>query len=106
MNAIEFKKAFHLAKSNVDLSNVDISHLYGYGLKRFEPVTTTIEAVAAVMRWQALRFDGSWDMEEINDIKQCGKKKFDIVDGEFTVLDGEFTPAQLTAIKVSACLRY
>lgn len=106
MNTNEFKKAFHIAKSNADLSTVSIDHLYGYGLKSFEPVTTTLEAIAAVMRWQALRFDGSWDMDEINDIKILGKKKFEVIDGEFTILDGEFTPEQLTAIKVSACLRF
>ena len=102
MDAKEFKMAFALAKSNADFSNVNIDHLSGYGLKDFQPVTTTLEAVAKIMRWQALHFNGSWDMEELDGIKYVGKKKFEIIDGEFSVVPGVFNAKQITAIRVAA----
>lgn len=76
MNTAEFKSALKIAKSNADLSNVSIEHLFGYGLNKFQPTSTSIEAVAAVMRWQAARFDGSWDESELNDIRVSGRRKF------------------------------
>jgi len=102
MNTPEYKAAFTLARSSADLSKVTTDHLFGYGLKDFEPTATTLEAVAAVMRWQALRFNGSWDNEELDSIRQLGKKRFIIIDGEFSVVPGSYNPEQLNAIRCAA----
>lgn len=102
MNTAEYRAAFKLAQSSADLSKVSTDHLFGCGLKEFQPTTTTIEAVAALMRWQALCFNGSWDMEALEDVRFIGRKKFIIIDGEFAVVPGTFTPEVVTAIKCSA----
>lgn len=80
MNTKEFREALKVAKSNKDLSNISIDHLFGYGLKNFQSTSTSIDAVAAVMRWQALAMDGSWDEGEVNLIRLVGRKKFIISD--------------------------
>lgn len=76
MNTSEFRRALAIAKSDKDLSNVSIDHLFGFGLNTFAPTSTSLEAVAAVMRWQALFMDGSWDEAELNIIRECGRRKF------------------------------
>jgi len=76
MNTAEFRKALSIAKSGSDLLHVNIDHLFGYGLNKFQPTSTSLEAVAAVMRWQAAKFDGSWDEQELNDIRVAGRRKF------------------------------
>lgn len=53
--------------------------LCGCALPEFEPVTCTLNAVANLVRWQAHRFDGTWDEQEINDIANIGRRKFNIV---------------------------
>jgi len=80
MTLKEFKQAFEIAKSDKDLCNVSLDHLFGFGLKTFNPTSTTLDAVAATMRWQALSMNGEWDMEELNAIRECGRKKFLIID--------------------------
>jgi len=80
MNLSDFKRAFAVAKSNKDLSNVFIDHLFGFGLKSFEQTSTTLDAVASVMRWQAKLMNGSWDESELNVIREVGRKKFVIID--------------------------
>lgn len=78
MTKNEFNEAFKIAKDfNIDLTNVDNSNLYGCGLPHFRyPVYTTLEAVAALIRWQAMRFDGQWDAEALDEVAQIGRKKF------------------------------
>ena len=45
MKKEQFELALAMARSNTDLSNVDDSALYGFGLEGFETVTVPIEAV-------------------------------------------------------------
>jgi inorganic pyrophosphatase/exopolyphosphatase len=101
MNTQEFKAAFAIAKSSQDLSHVDTSHLFGYALKDFQPTATTLEAVAAIMRWQALYFNGNWNQEELDEIRQIGRKRFIISDSSFT-LTGIFTEQQKNTLKAAA----
>jgi len=61
----QFDRAFAIARSKADLSQVDDSILFGYGLPDFAPVTVPIETVAKTIRWQALQFNGQWDTEEL-----------------------------------------
>lgn len=85
MNAAQFKQAFSLADSDVDLTGVDDSHLFGYGLRDFKPVFTTIEAVAKIIRWQAHYLNGKWDQNELNEIARLGRKRFLILNDEGVV---------------------
>jgi hypothetical protein len=78
MNKIEFSKAVKIAQSDVSLSDVDDRHHYGYGLEGFEPVATSIEAVAKTLRWNCSRFNGNWDWEETTEMFDY-KRKFIIL---------------------------
>lgn len=78
MTKNEMKKAVELAKSDKELS-ADISMFNGYGLPSFEIIHTTIEAVANLIRWQAIQLNGNFDMEELDCIAKIGRKKFVII---------------------------
>jgi hypothetical protein len=65
MRKEQFEKAFAIANSNADLTNVDDSAMFGYALPDFEPVTVPIETVAKTLRWQALQLSGKWDTMEL-----------------------------------------
>lgn len=78
MTKNEFNEAFKIAKDfNIDLSNVDDSMLYGCGLPHYRfPVYVTKEAVAKLIRWQALQFNGEWNAEALDEVAQIGRTKF------------------------------
>ena len=77
MTLVQFQAAFAIAKDfDRDLSNVDDSTLYGYGLDDFKPVHTTLEAVAKTIRWQALQFNGEWNAEALNEVAELGRRNF------------------------------
>ena len=77
MTLNQFQEAFKIAKDfNHDLSNVDDSILYGFGLPHFKPVHTTLEAVAKTIRWQALQLNGVWNAEALNEVAELGRKNF------------------------------
>ena len=89
MTLQEFQSAFAIAKDfNRDLSNVDDSILYGYGLSGFKPVYTTLEAVAKTIRWQALQMNGEWDAEALNEVASAGRRNFIILGWEFEKVCG------------------
>ena len=80
MTLAQFQKAFAIANdASIDLSNVDDSILFGCGLLQFEPVYTTLEAVAKLIRWQAMQFNGEWNAEALNEVTTIGRKKFMIL---------------------------
>ena len=79
MTKNEFSEAVKLAKTNKDLTHVDNNHLYGCGLREFQPVYTSLEAVARLLQWQCQFLDGTWNEEECNEIGQIAKRKFLIV---------------------------
>jgi hypothetical protein len=77
MTLNQFQQAFAIAKDfNRDLTNVDDAMLYGFGLSSFKPVYTTLEAVAKIIRWQALQFNGEWNGEALNEVVELGRKNF------------------------------
>lgn len=76
MTKKQAEAAFKIANSNADLSQVDDSTLFGCGLSEFKPTYTTLEAVAKMMRWQAQKFNGNWDMEALHELTVIGRKKF------------------------------
>lgn len=79
MTKDEFKAAFKIADSQEDLTNVDDSNLFGCGLPEYERTVTTLKAVAKLIRWQALRFNGAWNAEALGEVQKIAKTKFDIV---------------------------
>ena len=81
MTLAQFQTACKAAQNpTLDLSATDSSMLHGFGLPQFKPIHTSLAAVAKVIRWQALQFDGQWDHEALNEIATIGRKKFLIVD--------------------------
>lgn len=77
MTLAQFQKAFAIANdASIDLSDVDDSILFGCGLPRFKPVHTTLEAVAKLIRWQAMQFNGQWNAEALNEVAELGRKNF------------------------------
>jgi hypothetical protein len=80
MTKTEFKEAFKIAlDSTIDLSNVDNDYLFGCGLRDFKPVSVRLVEVAKLIRWQAYRWDGSWDMVEVDELRVISKTKFLVV---------------------------
>ncbi len=79
MNKAEFKRVFALAKSDADLSDVDDSPLHGCALPEFQPVATTVEMVAKLVRWQGQDLFGGWDMEAVNEVHEIGRRRFLII---------------------------
>lgn len=80
MTKKEFSRALAIAQtSSVKLwpDHVDGS-LLGFGLPDFEPVTTTLMAVAELIRWQAKFFYGGWDHDAIQAIWHFGRTRFTI----------------------------
>lgn len=77
MTKNEFNAAFNIAKNfSVDLTNVDSSHMFGYGLPDFEPVHVTLEQVAKEIRWAALQFNGQWNGEALDEVAKLGRRNF------------------------------
>ena len=73
----EIKRAFKLSRSDADLSEHDISVFDGCALPDFKyPIHTTIEAVAKLFRYQALMFNGEWDLKELSECAWIARKKF------------------------------
>lgn len=76
----EFKQAMKLATTyEVGLMAEDIAVFDGYGLKDFPQVYVTIRQVAALIRWQAVRFDGTLDSQEISDLGWVARRKFVVI---------------------------
>lgn len=76
MTKDQFSAALTIAKSQVDLSNVDDSILDGCGLPDFKPVTVTLEACAKCVRWHAVCLNGQIDSEALNDMRHWSRKRW------------------------------
>lgn len=75
MKATEFDRAWRLALSPADLTDADDSPLHGCGLPDFSPVRVPIEAVAKLLRWQAVyigRGEGQpkYDGDELENMRK------------------------------------
>jgi len=80
MTKYEAQQAWKIAEDeNIALDNEDLSPLFGYGKKTFQPVYVTLRQVAAVMRWQGLQMNGLWDMREVSDLITLGRRNFIIL---------------------------
>jgi hypothetical protein len=81
MNKKEFSSAIKIAESQKDLSSLDLSVFFGFGLKDFQPVYVTLDSIAALIRYQCFAiFEHKLvDTVELNAIGFHGKKKFNVV---------------------------
>jgi hypothetical protein len=79
MTKQELAKALELAKTRHVEEPTDISIFAGFGLRDFDPVYVTLDAVAALINWQCLQFNGQYDLVALNEIAYCGRKKFQII---------------------------
>ena len=73
----DFQKAVIIAQADVEI-NEETHDLPAIFERLFpsESVVTTIEAVALLIRWQALNKTGEWDLNQIEDCKYLAKKHF------------------------------
>lgn len=76
MTKQQFDRAYKLARSRANLAHVDMSHLHGFALPDFKPTVTTIEAVAALMRWQAQLGRDTWDSAIMNGLWRKSRRLF------------------------------
>lgn len=79
MTKQELSKALEIARSNIDLSSIDISIFSGCALPGFSPITVTLDTLAAFVRYQIMCFDGSIDVRELNDISSYGRRVFKVI---------------------------
>jgi hypothetical protein len=80
MNTAQFNKAFAMAgDTSIDLSHVDRTILSGCFLPEFQPTCCTIEQVARELRDFRWINGKGWDMNEVNNMRQVGRRKFTIV---------------------------
>ena len=79
MTKDEFTRVFALADSDTDLSEVDDTPLHGCGLPGFQTVSATVEMVAKLVRWQGQYMLGGWDMDAVNEVRQLGRRRFEII---------------------------
>jgi len=80
MNKAEFQRAWEVANSDKDLSDVDDTILDGFGLRDFEPVTVTIEVVAKMLRWQCFYIFGVVDQEALTECRNHFRRKVTVVE--------------------------
>ena len=57
----------------------DISMFWGFALPSFKTVVATTRQLAALVRWQCLRTNGSMDSDNLQEIASIGRHKFNIV---------------------------
>jgi hypothetical protein len=79
MTKHEFNQAIALAKDIDVILSGDIDQFLGFGLPDFTPICVTVQQVARLIRWQAGRFDGTWDTEAITEVWVYGRGRFNII---------------------------
>lgn len=107
MNAEQFERALKLAQDlKIDLSfaQSQTNALFSFGLPSFPATETTIAAVALVIRWQALSFNGSWDQDAIQEVREISRYKF-VISEEITKEDAQILLALVPDVGTFATLR-
>ena len=82
MTKTELKDIMILAQSpnRPKLDTKQLAIFDGFGFKDFQPVNVTKQAVAQLIRWQCLQFNGQFDNDALNDLVIAGREKFIIID--------------------------
>lgn len=79
MNKQELKKIMEIAEDYDKCKGQDISLFEGCAYSNFKKVYCTKEQVASLFRYQALQFNGKWDMEALNECIEIARGKFTIL---------------------------
>ncbi len=79
MTRQQLGRAFVLATSSEDLTRENYDNLCGFGLPGFNPVFTTVRAVARLIRWQCVQLNGGIDSRALSEIAELGRTRFQIV---------------------------
>jgi hypothetical protein len=82
MTKDEFKAAVEMATSDRDLGGIDTTPLHGYGQGGFRAAGVTLEAVAALVRWQCCYLSGGLDAEELATIHRIFRRRVTVVGAE------------------------
>lgn len=82
MKAQDLNEAMVIARTDRPLDNADLAIFDGFGLRDFGHVTCTVEALAALVRWQCICFDGSVDAEALQEIATLGRHRFTVLSGK------------------------
>jgi hypothetical protein len=81
MTTKQLSAAFAMANSNDFRSNpADLAIFDGFGLKSFQPIVATTAALAVLIRWQCMQLCGDFDLDALNEIRVCLRRKLTIVD--------------------------
>jgi len=81
MTAAEFKQAVTLSRDNANpkVNVADMNCFDGFGLPDFETVYVTVFQVARLIRWQAVQLNGEFDQVALDEVKRCGRNRFQII---------------------------
>ena len=82
MKASDLDSALALARSDAPLSVTDLALFDGFALPDFGQVTCTVEALAMLVRWQCVCFDGSIDGAALQEIATVGRHRFTVLNGK------------------------
>ena len=82
MTHSQLQAALAIARSHEPLDITGLHFFEGFALKDYQPVTCTLQALAALVRWQCLGFDGSVDAENLDEITRVGRHRFRILDDD------------------------
>lgn len=69
MNVKEWHLALALAESDQPISFREADCLSGCALADFQPIRVPLRAIAAMMRWQCLCFNGRMDYRELAELE-------------------------------------
>lgn len=79
MTKAQLDKAVAMARvGDVDSDSLEIFN--GFGLCEFHPITCTLRALAALVRWQCFQLNGEIDCAALNEIRTAGRAKFMVCD--------------------------
>lgn len=80
MKATQLQAALDIARSDAALNIEDIGIFDGYGLRGFEPITCTVEALAMLIRWECVQLNGEINAEALAELARVGRHKFTVID--------------------------
>jgi len=80
MTKDDLSEALSLARSRAVLPSFDELEIFrGYALPEFQPIDCTLELLAALLRWEVIRFDGGIDHEALNELSRAGRHRFRVL---------------------------
>lgn len=81
MTLKQFSSAQQLARTpQKEFQHERLARFDGFGLSSFQPVSVTLEDVAALIRYQCLQFNGEFSADALAEIQAAGRHKFVIAD--------------------------